>query len=149
MDSLLFLNCVQAPLELNTRDLLVPLIWAAWLIHPVKKSCLNEWLTGYSRSTASIQPFFPLVSVSFPLEKGINRGSKPVLTKAVPFRVPWSHSFRTGPGLLCRGPWYISYIVCGAFSQSPVMSVCTLCQAEHWRGDLETGSPHPTHPVVP
>lgn len=72
-----------------------------------------------------------------------------MFTKAVPFRVPWPHPFLTGPWLLCRGPWYISYIVCGAFLQSPVMSVCTVCQAEHWRGDLESGPLHPTHPVDP
>lgn len=40
------------------------------LVHPSCKEIRPEWLTGHSRSTASIQLFFFLVSLSFPLEKG-------------------------------------------------------------------------------
>lgn len=120
------------------------------LAHPSCKEILPEWLTGYSPSIASIQLFVFLVSLSlFAIGEGINRGSKPTFTKAVSFRVPWSRPFLSSPWLLCRGSWYISYIVCSALLQSPVMSVCTVCQAEHWRGDLESGPPHPTHPVGP
>lgn len=148
MDSPLFLKLCPGPSGAESTGLTHPADLRR-LAHPSSKEILPECFTGYSQSTASIQPFFPLVSLSFPLEKGINRGSKPVFTKAAPFRVPCSHSFLTGPWLLCRGPWYISYIVCGAVLQSPVMSVCTVCQAEHWRGDLENGPPHPTLPVDP
>lgn len=51
--------------------------------------------------------------------------------------------------LLCRGSRYISHIVCGAFWQSPVMSVCTVWQAGIGAGIWRAGPLPLPIPVLP
>jgi hypothetical protein len=63
-----FWNCVQAPLELNPRDLLILLICAAWLIHLLKKSCLNAL-----RAILRVQP---ASNLSFPWSLSLSHWRK-------------------------------------------------------------------------